>query len=132
MRAPGEERGKITKPQYPSDDEVSPAAAEDTGPARAAGWDTGRGWSSLSALPTVAALVLMSPLSDVSTRGLAPLTCGLAVHYASSVQIPPLCAEAAGNAAAAEQRHHEDEHHHADNDGNKLADPEIGKLLRHT
>ena len=78
----------------------------------------------------MAALALMSPLSDVRTRGLPPLTCGLAVHDASSVQIPLLGAEAAGNAAAAEQRPNEDEHHHADNDSNKLADPEIRKLLR--
>merc|ERR1740129_2127911 len=48
--------------------------------------------------------------------------CGLAVHDASSVQIPLLGAKAAGNAAAAEQRPKKDEHHHADNDSNKLAD----------
>ena len=52
------------------------------------------------------------------------------MHYAISVQIPLLGAEAAGNAATAEQRHHEDEHHYADNDADKLANPEIRKLLR--
>ena len=44
------------------------------------------------------------------------------MHHSASVQIPPLGAEAAGDAAAAEQDHNEGEHHDADDDADKLAD----------